>query len=75
MKPVGAAGAVPHTGPTPALLGFLLLYGALFCAYMPAFLVSHAIALRDTGLPHTAEAAMVKWMGRRRRSTSFISVC
>ena len=23
----------------------------------------HAIALRDAGLPHTAEAAMVKWMG------------
>jgi cyclohexanecarboxyl-CoA dehydrogenase len=23
----------------------------------------HAIALRDGGLPHTAEAAMVKWMG------------
>jgi len=23
----------------------------------------HALALRDAGLPHTAEAAMVKWMG------------
>jgi cyclohexanecarboxyl-CoA dehydrogenase len=23
----------------------------------------HAVALRDAGLPHTAEAAMVKWMG------------
>jgi cyclohexanecarboxyl-CoA dehydrogenase len=23
----------------------------------------HAIALRDAGLPHTSEAAMVKWMG------------
>jgi len=28
----------------------------------------HAIALRDAGLPHTAEAAMVKWMGPK---TSF----
>ena len=27
----------------------------------------HALALRDAGLPHTAEAAMVKWMGPRRR--------
>ena len=25
----------------------------------------HALALRDAGLPHTAEAAMVKWMGPR----------
>ena len=23
----------------------------------------HALALRDAGLPHTAEAAMVKWLG------------
>ena len=26
-------------------------------------LAYHALALRDAGLPHTAEAAMVKWMG------------
>ena len=27
----------------------------------------HALALRDAGLPHTAEAAMVKWMGPKTR--------
>src|SRR5580658_726614 len=64
MKPVGAAGTAPDTGPTPALSGFLLLYGALFCAfgtesaYMPAFLLSHGLPVERIGLVLAAGTAV-----------------
>src|ERR1700735_4954967 len=56
MKPVGAASAAGHTEPAPTLSRFLLLYGALFCAYgtesayMPAFLLSHGLPVERIGL-------------------------
>jgi cyclohexanecarboxyl-CoA dehydrogenase len=35
----------------------------------------HTLSLRDAGLPHTAEAAMCKWMGPRPPSTPSTSAC
>ena len=56
LKPGDAASAAGHTTPATALPGFLLLYGALYCAYgtesayMPAFLLSHGLPVERIGL-------------------------
>jgi PPP family 3-phenylpropionic acid transporter len=56
LNPGDAAGATGQTGLAKALPGFLVLYGALYCAYgtesayMPAFLLSHGLAVERIGL-------------------------
>ena len=56
LKPGDAASAAGHTAAAHGAPGFLLLYGALFCAYgtesayMPAFLLSHGLPVERIGL-------------------------
>jgi PPP family 3-phenylpropionic acid transporter len=87
-QPLKPGDAAAGTASAKALPGFLLLYGALFCAYgtesayMPAFLLSHGLPVERVGLVLAAgmvvriasAAALGRLADRLRRRKQVLTV-